>query len=172
LALAFVVGGVTVKILQAWIVCLILVLAPQRSLAGPGPSPSYNNGEEISMVFARQADDPIRIVQASFGADNLLLDARLENKSHQKIQTYRLGWAVVKKDDVRIGKGGDLVTVPEGVDTTSTFDIPGQAASAKEDLAKHPTGIMFYVAELQFQDGTKWQADPKKVKKEAAAMIR
>jgi len=33
------------------------------------------------MLFARQAEDPVRIVQASFGADNVLLDARLENKS-------------------------------------------------------------------------------------------
>ena len=123
------------------------------------------------MVFARQADDPIHIVQASFGADNLLLDARLENKSHQKIQAYRLGWAAVKKEDVRISKG-ELVTVPENVDTTSTFDIAGQGAPAKEDLARHPTGLMFYVAELQFQDGSHWQSDPKKVRKEAAAMIK
>ena len=123
------------------------------------------------MVFARQADDPVHIVQASFGADNLLLDARLENKSHQKIQAYRLGWAAVKKEDVRISKG-ELVTVPESADTTSSFDITGQGASAKEDVARHPTGIMFFVAELQFQDGAHWQADPKKVKKEAAAMIK
>ena len=39
------------------------------------------------MLFARQTDDPVRIVQASFGADNVLIDARLENKSHNKVQT-------------------------------------------------------------------------------------
>lgn len=123
------------------------------------------------MLFAQQVDDPVHIVQASFGANNLLLDARLENKSHQKIQSYRLGWAAVKKDDVRIAKG-DLITVPEGVDTTSTFDIPGQGASAKDELARHPTGIVFFIAELQFQDGSRWQADPKKIKKEAAGMVK
>ena len=118
-----------------------------------------------------QADDPVHIVQASFGANNQLIDARLENKSHQKIQSYRIGWAAVKKDDVRIGKG-DLFAVPEGVDTTSTFDIPGQGTSAKDEMARHPTGIVFYIAELQFQDGTKWQSDPKKVKKEALGMVK
>ena len=64
------------------------------------------------MLFAPQAGDPVRIVQASFGADNVLLDAHLENKSHNKIQVYRLGWVAVKKDDIRIGRG-ELVTVPE-----------------------------------------------------------
>ena len=123
------------------------------------------------MLFAPQADDPLRIVQASFGADNLLLDARLENKSHNKIQTYRLGWVAVKKEDVRIGKG-DVVTVPTNVDTTNSFDIPGQGNAAREDLARHPTGVVFYIAEVQFLDGTKWQADLKKVKKEAMSMLK
>jgi len=123
------------------------------------------------MLFARQAEDPVRIVQASFGADNMLLDAHLENKSHNKVQTYRLGWAVVKKEDVRIGKG-ELVTVPQDVDTTAGFDIPGQGVPGKEELSKHPTGVVLYVAELQFQDGSKWQADIKKIKKEAVGMVK
>ena len=80
------------------------------------------------MLFAPQADDPVHIVQASFGADNVLLDARLENKSHNKIQVYRLGWVAVKKDDIRIGRG-ELVTVPEKVDTTAEFDITGKRHS-------------------------------------------
>jgi hypothetical protein len=29
-----------------------------------------------------------------------------------------------------------------------------------------------YVAELQFQDGSKWQADTKKIKKEAIEMVK
>lgn len=123
------------------------------------------------MLFARQAEDPVRIVQASFGADNMLLDAHLENKSHNKVQTYRMGWAVVKKDDVRIGSG-ELVTVPQDVDTTAGFDIPGQGVPGKEALSKHPTGVVVYVAELQFQDGSKWQADIKKIKKEAVGMVK
>lgn len=123
------------------------------------------------MLFAPQAQDPVHIVQASFGADNLLLDARLENRSHNKIQIYRLGWVSVKKDEVRMGRG-DLVTVPDKVDTTAMFDIPGSAIPSKEDLSKHPTGVIVYIAELQFQDGTKWEADVKKVKKEAIEMLK
>jgi hypothetical protein len=49
-----------------------------------GFNPAQNSNQDISMLFARQAEDPVRIVQASFGADNLLLDARLENKSHNR----------------------------------------------------------------------------------------
>lgn len=135
------------------------------------PSSSSGLNQDVSMLFARQAEDPVRIVQASFGADNMLLDAHLENKSHNKIQTYRLGWAVVKKEDVRIGKG-ELVTVPQDVDTTAGFDIPGQGVPGKEELSKHPTGVVVYVAELQFQDGSKWQADTKKIKKEAIEMVK
>lgn len=123
------------------------------------------------MLFAPQTDDPLRIVQATFGANNLLLDARLENKSHNKIQTYRFGWVAVKKEDVRMGKG-DVVTVPANVDTTNSFAIPGQENAAREDLARHPTGVVFYIAEVQFLDGTKWQADLKKIKKEAVGMLK
>ena len=157
------------KKLLAFIFCLIAMVATQHSLAAYYPS--HSDDQDILMLFARQAEDPVHIVQASFGADNLLLDARLENKTHNKIQTYRLGWATVKKEEVRMGKG-EVVTVPEGVDTTATFDIPGQGVPTKEDLSKHPTGVLVYIAELQFQDGTRWQADLKKMKKEAIEMLK
>jgi hypothetical protein len=159
-----------VKKLLAVIFCLIALMATQRSLPGISLA-TQNSGQETLMLFARQADDPIHIVQASFGADNLLLDARLENKSHNKIQIYRLGWISVKKDEVRMGRG-DLVTVPEKVNTTSTFDIPGSPIPSRDDLSKHPTGVIVYIAELQFEDGTKWQADAKKIKKEAIEMLK
>jgi hypothetical protein len=155
--------------LPAFPVLLVaIIIAPSSIFA---LHPAQNSSQDISMLFARQAEDPVRIVQASFGADNLLLDARLENKSHNKVQTYRLGWAAVKKEDVRMGKG-ELVTIPDGVDTTAAFDIPGQGVPGKDELSKHPTGVIVYVAELQFQDGTKWQADTKKIKKEAIGMVK
>ncbi|MGZ4840960.1 MAG: hypothetical protein ACXV5J_04390 [Candidatus Angelobacter sp.] len=156
--------------LLAFVFCLTAIMATQRLLLGLSSIPQ-DSDQETLMLFAPQAQDPVHIVQASFGADNLLLDARLENKSHNKVQTYRLGWVSVKKDDVRMGRG-DLVTVPEKVDTTATFDIPGSAIPSKEDLSKHPTGVVVYIAELQFQDGTKWQAEAKKVKKEAIEMLK
>jgi hypothetical protein len=159
-----------VKKLVAVIFCLIGIMATQRSLPGLRMAPQ-NSSQETLMLFARQADDPVHIVQASFGADNLLLDARLENKSHNKIQIYRLGWISVKKDEVRMGRG-DLVTVPEKVDTTATFDIPGSPIPSRDDLSKHPAGVIVYIAELQFVDGTKWQADAKKIKKEAIEMLK
>jgi len=123
------------------------------------------------MLFAAQADDPVRIVQANFSADNSLIDALLENKSHQKIQSYRLSWVVIKKEDIRLAKGIS-VDVPKDLDTSASFSIPGPENAAKEDLAKHPTGIVFYIAELQFDDGKRWQAEPKKIRKEAAEMVR
>jgi hypothetical protein len=159
-----------VRKLLAVIFCLVAIMATQRSLLGICSTPQ-NSGQETLMLFARQADDPVHIVQASFGADNLLLDARLENKSHNKVQIYRLGWVSVKKDEIRMGRG-DFVTVPEKVDTTASFDIPASTVPSKDDLSKHPTGVIVYVAELQFQDGTKWQADVKKVKKEAIEMLK
>lgn len=161
--------GEAVNKLVAFAVLLVAII-PVSGLSS-ALHPAQNSDQDILMLFARQAEDPIRIVQASFGADNLLLDARLENKSHNKVQTYRLGWAAVKKEDVRMGKS-DVVTVPEGVDTTATFDIPGQGVPGKDELSRHPTGVIVYVAELQFQDGTKWQADPKKIRKEAIGMVR
>ncbi len=162
--------GAIMKKLLVYLIFLIAIMAPHSQAIGPHAS-SQNSGEDTLMLFAPQADDPVHIVQASFGADNVLLDARLENKSHNKIQEYRLGWVSVKKDDIRIGRG-ELVTVPEKVDTTGQFDIPANAIPSKEDLSKHPTGIVVYIAELQFQDGTKWQADAKKLKKEAIGMLK
>ena len=161
--------GEAVNKLRAFAVFLIAIILASNSSFGLHPA--QNSDQDVLMLFARQAEDPIRIVQASFGADNLLLDARLENKSHNKVQTYRLGWAAVKKEDVRMGKG-DVVAVPQGIDTTATFDIPGQGVPGKDELSRHPTGVIVYVAELQFQDGTKWQADTKKIRKEAIEMVR
>ncbi len=123
------------------------------------------------MLFAQQVDDPAHILQASFGADNTLLDALVENRNHKKIASYRLGWVAIKKDDVKIVKG-DPVTVASDVDTTATFSITGQGVSAKADLSKHPAGIVFFIDELQFQDGSQWQADPKKIRKEATTMVK
>lgn len=123
------------------------------------------------MLFAHQEDDPVRIIQATFGADNSLMDAQLENKSHQKIQSYRLGWAVVRKEEIKIARSNSI-EVPTGVDTSAAFSIPGPENAAKDDAAKHPPGIVFFVDELQFGDGKHWQADIKKIKKEAAEMIK
>jgi hypothetical protein len=146
------------------VLCFI-ASAPVRALQQKPAAP------ETLMLFAHQEDDPVRIIQASFGADNALLDAQLENKTHQKVQTYRLGWVAVKKDDIRIGKATE-VEVPNNVDTTTSFSIPGPQNAAKEDVGRHPTGIIFYVAELQFADGTRWQAEVKKIRKEAAEMVK
>jgi hypothetical protein len=149
-------------------IMLLLAASQPPAMCSPTVLPK---GEEILMLFARQADDPVRIMQASFGANNILLDARLENRGKLKIQLYRLAWAVVKKEDIRLVRG-EMLTVPEGVDTSAAFDIPTQGIPGKDDLSKHPTGIVFYVAELQFQDGSHWEADPKKIKKEVSGLIK
>ncbi len=142
--------------------------------AWPGPAGAFQQKTpppETLMLFAHQSDDPVRIIQATFAANNALLDAQLENKTHQKIQAYRLGWVAVRKDDVKVGKT-DEVQVSKNIDTTSSFSIPGPENAAKDDIARHPAGIVFYVAELQFEDGTRWQAEPKKIRKEAAEMLK
>ncbi|HEY3770693.1 MAG TPA: hypothetical protein VGN44_18610 [Candidatus Angelobacter sp.] len=159
------------KSLLVCIFCGIVMLTVQSPLMGLYVPALQNDNQETLILFAQQADDPVHIVQASLGADNTLLDALLENKKHQKIKSYRFGWIAVKKDDARISKG-ELVTVPESVDTASTFTVTGEGASTKADLAKHPKALVLYVAELQFQDGTQWQVDPKKIRKEAMDMAR
>ena len=78
---------------------------------------------------------------------------------------------VVKKEDIRLAKG-IAVDVPKDLDTTASFSIPGPENAAREDLARHPAGIVFYIAELQFQDGTHWQAETKKIRKEAGDMMK
>jgi hypothetical protein len=158
------------KSLSMLVVLSFVVLAAANSssvslLPQKAPEP------DTLMLFARQADDPVHIIQASFAADNSLVDALLENKSHQKLHSYRLGWAVIKKDDVRLAKGIE-VDVPANLDTAGSFTIPGPENAAKEDVAKHPNGIIFYIAELQFDDGKRWQVEPKKIRKEAADMLK
>jgi hypothetical protein len=150
---------------------IFLIASMARQSPALGLHATFQSGEDILMLFAPQPGDPVHIVQASFGADNVLLDAHLENKSHNKIQVYRLGWVAVKKDDIRMGRG-ELVTIPEKVDTTAEFDISANPVPSREDLSRHPAGVVVYVAELQFQDGTKWQADAKKLKKEAIDMLK
>lgn len=162
-----------VKGIPAFVAGLLLALAVQSTMAmmlGPAAQKGVPT-QETSMLFAPQDNDPVRITQASFTADNSLLDAQLENKSHQKIQSYRLGWAVARKDEIKLGKT-ESIDVPSGVDTTATFTIQGPSSAAKDDAAKHPPAIVFYVAELQFADGKHWQADVKQIKKEVVEMVR
>jgi hypothetical protein len=159
------------KNLLVCIFCGIATLTMQSPVMGLCVPALQSDSQETLILFAAQAGDPVHIVQASLGADNTLLDALLENKNHQKIKSYRFGWIAVKKDDVRIGKG-ELVTVPESVDTATTFTTTGEGVSTKADLARHPKALVFYMAELQFQDGTQWQVDPKKIRKEATEMAR
>ena len=159
------------KRILACIFCVLFIVVAQSSLMALLPAETQNNTQETLMLFAQQVDDPAHILQASFGADNTLLDALVENRNHKKIASYRLGWIAIKKEDVRILKG-DPVTVASDVDTTATFSITGQGVSAKADLSKHPAGIVFFIDELQFQDGSQWQADPKKIRKEATSMVK
>lgn len=158
------------KFLTCLCTLTLLLMAFQPLVMGsPILLPSKDEG--IQMFFASQPEDPVRIVQAAFSADNALLDARLENKGKLKIQLYRLAWAVVKKEDIRLVRG-EMLPVPQGVDTSALFDVPTHDIPGKGDLSKHPTGIVFYVAELQFQDGSHWEADPKKIKKEVSGMVK
>ena len=150
---------------QTTIAAALLLTPANAAPAQKGPEP------DTLMLFAKQADDPVHIVQATFKADNSLMDALVENKSHQKIQSYRLSWVVVKKEDIRLAKGIS-VDVPKGIDTSASFSIPGPENAAKDDLAKHPIGIVFYIAELQFDDGKRWQAEAKKIRKEAAEIVK
>jgi hypothetical protein len=164
-------GYTFVKRLLACIFCGIVLAALQPSLMALHPAELQNNNQETLMLFAQQVDDPVHILQASFRADNTLLDALVENRNHQKITSYRLAWFAIKKEDVRFAKG-EAVTVTADVDTTATFSITGQGCSTKADLARHPAGLVFFIEELQFQDGTQWQADPKKMRKEATSMVK
>jgi len=149
---------------------LLFALAAAHSLTRPA-SPQKADEPETLMLFAKQTQDPLHIVQASFAADNSMVDAMLENTSHQKIQSFRLSWVIVKKDDVRLARGVS-VDVPNNVDTSASFTIPGPENAAREDVAKHPNGIIFYIAELQFTDGKTWQAEAKKIRKEAVEMLK
>ena len=121
--------------LLAFTVLLVAIIIAPSSIFGLNPAQSSN--QDVSMLFARQAEDPVRIVQASFGADNMLLDARLENKSHNKVQTYRLGWAAVKKEDVRMGRG-ELVTVPRASIRRQPLIFPDKAFPAKKSYLNIP----------------------------------
>src|ERR1051326_7958715 len=148
----------------------VIAVLSLAAIAVRGLSPQKPVEPETLMLFARQAGDPVHIVQASFAGDNSLVDALLQNTAHQKIQSYRLSWAIVKKDDVRLAKG-IAVDVPANLDTSASFTIPGPENAAKEDVSKHPTAVVFYIAEIQFADGQRWQADLKKIRKEAAEML-
>jgi hypothetical protein len=159
-----------VKRLFIPVTVLLFALAAAHSLTRPA-SPQKADEPDTLMLFAKQAQDPLHIVQASFAADNSLVDAMLENTSHQKIQSFRLSWVIVKKDDVRLAHGVS-VDVPNNIDSLASFTIAGPENAAKEDVAKHPNGIVFYIAELQFSDGKTWQAETKKIRKEAVDMLK
>src|ERR1041384_754521 len=119
------------KRLSTGIVVLLVALAAMHSLAASNAAPQTATPDTV-MLFAAQADDPVRIVQANFSADNSLIDALLENKSHQKIQSYRLSWVVIKKEDIRLAKGIS-VEVPKELDKSASISTPRPAHSAHDE---------------------------------------
>src|ERR1700743_45188 len=127
--------------MKRFVVCIFCGIAMLMQFQLSALAPMLQNNETL-ILFARQPDGPVHIAQASLGADNTMLDALLENVKHQKIKSYRLGWMAIKKDDARVGKG-ELVTLPESVDTTATFSITGEGtAGTKVDLARHPKALV------------------------------
>jgi hypothetical protein len=119
------------------------------------------------LSMAVQPGAPARLVQTTHGTTNLLTAARLENDSKKPITSYKIGWAYVRRDETEFHTGA-LMNVPAGIKPGVVYDVPDQAVLYDPRVQ----GVIFFVAELTFADGSRWHAANEDIRHEADLQFR
>lgn len=119
------------------------------------------------LSMAMQPGAPAHLVQTTHGSTSLLTAARLENDSKKPITSYKIGWAYVRRDGTEFHTGA-LMNVPAGIKPRVVYNVPDQVVSFDPRMQ----GVIFFVAELTFADGSRWNAANEDIKHEADLEFR
>jgi hypothetical protein len=114
----------------------------------------------VGMLLVIQEDCPLKLVETTHSIPDLLKSARFENKSARTVVSYRMGWITLfrdsdRKSEVTIGKA---MNVPAGIQAGGSATVPAQGLW----ISSIPGGaklIGFFVADVEFADGTHYAPD-------------
>jgi len=121
----------------------------------------------VRLSMATQPGAPAHLVQTSHGLTNLLTSARLKNAGKNTITSYKIGWACVRGDETEFHTSA-LMNVPAGIKPGIIYNVPDQAVPFDPRVQ----GVIFFVAELTFADGSRWNATNEDIKREADLEFR
>jgi hypothetical protein len=110
------------------------------------------------LVSAPQARAPAQLVSTAYGFPDLLMAARLRNRSGKTIISYRIGWGYVRPNAIDFYTG-TLMSVPGGVKPGRIQNVPSQSVRSDPRAEQ----VIFFIAELTFADGEHWTAKRKDI---------
>ncbi|HUS19321.1 MAG TPA: hypothetical protein VMZ25_06700 [Terriglobales bacterium] len=114
------------------------------------------------LLIPTQPGSPVQIVEATFGIADLIEGAKLVSRQQQRVTSYKLMWIEIESNgNKRIQKGTEKILM-ESAYAGQIINLPAQGISTA-NLRRSLKEIRFYIAELGFADGSRWQANPKKL---------
>ena len=103
---------------------------------------------------AAQSTDPVQLTQTEHNLRMALDGATLLNKGQQPIRRYRIGWALVQDGKVSLHEGISMY-VDGDVQPQATVHVPDQGVHLDPSVQRY----LFYVSEIEYADGSHWNAE-------------
>jgi hypothetical protein len=124
--------------------------------------------EQRGFTFApiQGEGDPAAIMAIAVNVRTALVNqGEFQNLSKKTITAYQIGWlAGTSSKDAKLSLT-PIFEIPDGLPSQATQKIPDQPFS--RSLVRPGVRMVFFVSKVKFSDGTSWNADLKRLKKNA-----
>ena len=131
------------------------------------------SAQSVSMRLgiAVQPHSPATLLETTHTVKDFLSGGKLKNVSQDSIVSYRIGWMSIPKSGEIKAAVGPAISVPTGIKPGETVNLPahGVVVSFERGELSH---LMFYVSEVQWEDGRVWTEDTPKLKQETEQLMR
>ena len=158
----------TMFLIAAWVaVCVpngMLQTSAAQETSQPTivlPPPAHSVRADHSgpaMIDVSQPEFPAEIVIMNRGDKDWLENTQVKSRTQAEIVSAKLGWAYVLASGLEF-HAGDVYTPTGGVAAGSSFYVPEQSVAPRADAK----GLLAFVEEVTFADGTVIDADHAKV---------
>jgi uncharacterized protein (TIGR03435 family) len=133
--------------------------ASQPTIVLPPPVHSVRaNHSGPAMIDVSQPEFPAEITIMNRGDKDWLADTQVKSRTQAEIVSAKLGWAYVLASGLEF-HAGDVYTPSGGVAAGGSFQVPAQSVAPRADAK----GLLAFVEEVTFADGTVVDADHAKV---------
>jgi hypothetical protein len=105
------------------------------------------------------ASEPVALLSVTHDAEHdLFASGTIKNRDSSSISAYRIGWLVFPSSagEIKFAQG-PLVQLKNPI-TSSEVSTIGPQGATPALLSSAPSLIVFFVAEAQFSDGSRWKA--------------
>ncbi len=139
-------------------------------IEGVATAIAKSKDRETVVSLFRNSGAPLELVTATHGPDDLLAEASLRNLTTDKVVTkYRIGYFTVARDlSVEATTGVDM-NVPGKIKPGQSERVPAQGVSSR--LLTKVRGVAFFVASVEFDDGSTWTADVSSMKSKLETLV-